>query len=169
MIWLFPNGIGESFVSSFQDAGPINYSIFQNAGRAGAGSGIKQPGQPRWYYLYKQLLRVKLVTVAAPLADYLNVPAYGTVGTYPIEGEFEGQYPFIGQMGLAIRLEEMDTYRQSQKSNDQIVTFDFSMDALESISEQALDLAKPHLRPSHSQRSKNQKPNFKSRNWKQLW
>lgn len=129
--------VDPAFIAAFEDAGEPDQAVI-DAYLARSRRKVtpqKHDGIKRWYYLRADNHRIRLGTVARPLADFAGKPAKMLVGTSEIIGEFPGNHAFVGQQGLRLTMEPIEWLH-----GDADKAFATGSEALAEISEQILDL-----------------------------
>jgi hypothetical protein len=140
MIWQI-NHVDHAFIAEFLEAGQIDPQVISAHLKdkpLPPNRATVQAGKPRFYYLWREDMRVKVVTVGMPLAEMWDKAVKVTVGSHDILGEFTEQKPYTGRKGLSLRFEAVAWLTGAA---DQ--TFPTATEALNNLSLQGLDLDRP--------------------------
>lgn len=107
MIWTLDH-LDQAFIKAWEDVGEPNQEVI-----TAYLAKIRRPQHPqkhqgikRWYYLLQENPCIRLVSLGMPLHEWKGA-AKLIVGTNEIIGEFPGNRPYVGKMGLQLQCQPL--------------------------------------------------------------
>lgn len=136
MMWRI-NSVDQAFIDAWQDAGDPDQAVIDAyvAKLRRPLSPQKHTGVRRWYYLFNDNPRIRLISIGRPLEDFAGLPAKVMVGTVEIIGEFPGNRAYVGRRGLTLNCQPIEWLQGAADEE-----FADGNAALAAISEQIIDL-----------------------------